>query len=364
MEEKQAELENPVESWNLSVKDVRKILSGKHRPSRRSASKDDVIREGDYPDDDEEEEEEEEVYVAEKTASVKPEEEREGGHQQEFIAEFPPRHEPSPPRRQTRSSTSKKLERSSASPVSSDVPVTAAKPSTDVPTDPRKKTTYSGGVQQRQTCPSVPVQPIPQPTALPPPHLKAPVTMVISRDPRVAKRQQQLLEKAQDTYQQQQQQTGQTGQTRLSGEGNEVESSKVSVNDKIPPESSRAEGTQQKSSEVDEARMRERLLLRQKYRIRKTSDRRDSREESSEERQLSPTATRPTPPPQQPIKSCLVKSPTTPSATTPSPTAADVKFQQQPNVLGKHGGWDTDDTGSVFFCCCCCCCCCCCFFST
>ena len=332
MEEKQAELENPVESWNLSVKDVRKILSGKHRPSRHSASKDDVIREGDYPDDDDDDEED--GGIAKEVASNKPGEEHEGGHQQEFIAEFPPRHEPSPPRRQTRSSTSKRLERS-ASPVGNNV-----QPKTKVPTEPQKRITSSaGGVQQRHTSPSVPAQPIPQPTALPPPHLKSPVTMVISRDPRVAKRQQQLLEKAQDASQQQQQ-TGQTSQTRLSGEGNKADSSKVSVNNKSPPStlSSASEAMQQKSLEVDEARMRERLLLRQKYRIRKTSDRRDSREDSSEERQLSPTATHPTPPPQQPIKSCLIKSPTTPSASTPSPTAIDVKpfLHLQPNMAGEY----------------------------
>lgn len=325
MEEKQAELENPVESWNLSVKDVRKILSGKHRPSRRLASKDDVIQEGDYPDDDDDNDEED-GGVLEEAASVMPGEEQEGRHQQEFIAEFPPRHEPSPPRRQTRSSTSKKLERS-ASPAGSSVPATAAKPKTEVPTDSQRRTTVSpGGVNQKHACPSLPARPISQPTALPPPHLKSPVTMVISRDPRVAKRQQQLLEKVQDAsqQQQQQQQTGQTGQTRLSSEGN---------NKSPPSTSSIAEATQQKSSEVDEARMRERLLLRQKYRIRKTSDRRDSREDSSEERQLSPTASHLTPPPQQPIKSCLVKSPTTPSS-----TSADVKpyLHHQPNVAGEY----------------------------
>ena len=343
MEEKQAELENPVESWNLSVKDVRKILSGKHRPSRRSASKDDIIQEGDYPDDDEEEEEDkEEVGVAKEAITMVTGEVHESGHQQEFIAEFPPRHEPSPPRRQTRSSTAKKLhaERSSASPVSGSVPIAAAKQKSEQPTGSQRRVSASAGeVQRKQPSPGAPVPQIPQPTALPPAHLKTPVTMVISRDPRVAKRQQQLLEKTQGSPQPQQpQQTGQTGQTGNSGEDNGAGSSKSSVDGRSLPSSSQvAEATQQqqqKALEVDEARMRERLLLRQKYRIRKASDRRDSREDSSEERQMSPTCTStlptpPPPPPSQPVKSCLVRSPTTsvPAAQSPT-TAAEVRPEQ------------------------------------
>ena len=94
MEEKQAELENPVEGWNLSVKDIRKILSCKRR-HRRSASNDDVIREGDYPMDDDDNEEEE-VGGAKDPAKM-----GEDRPSKEPIAEFPISSS-----RRTRSSTS------------------------------------------------------------------------------------------------------------------------------------------------------------------------------------------------------------------------------------------------------------------
>ena len=311
MEEKQAELENPVEGWNLSVRDVRKILGSKHRP-KRSSSNDDIIREGDYPMDDEDDDEE--VGGAKQGVIVIPGEKRE----QEYIGEFPPSHEPSPPpRRQTRLSSAKKAERSSASPVTDAITSLAtAKPNNEASmsvSEPRKKSSRSTGIQRKQTPPITP--PIPQPTALPPPHLKTPVTMVISRDPRVAKRQQQLIDKAQSSSSNGQPQE----QSKNSVDVNE--SSKMSTAERQSPQ---ADDGSQKSMEVDEARLRERLLLRQKYRVRKTSDRRDSREESSEERQTSPTtaaATHPPPPSSAvPVKSCLVKSPT---SSTPPPARVD-----------------------------------------
>ena len=294
MEEKQAELENPVEGWNLSVKEVRNILSGKNRPSRRSALNDDVIREGDYPMDDDEEEEEERTVggvidmVGEGHTT---------GSDQQFIAEFPPPGVPSPPHvstRQTRSSTAKKQEQ----PVSqvSDVAtsIANAKMSTIV-SDPRKKS------KKKQSPPSLQQVPMSQPTALPPPHLKPPISMVISRDPRVAKRQQQQLLQNSSSSPQSTPPPQQQG-----GEGNGT------AMDVVQSPKDNTENSSQKTSEVNEARIRERLLLRQKYRIRKVSDRRDSREESSEERQTSPSATHPPPPPlsASPAKSCLVKSPT------------------------------------------------------
>lgn len=346
MEEKQAELDNPVESWNLSVKDVRKILSGKHRPTKSSASNDDdVIGEGDYPMDSDEGSNEEEVGGAKHMAIVMPGDEHEKAHQ-EYIAEFPPRHERSPPTSQSRLSGTKKAERSSASPISSTNPASASATAKlqhpTVPVDPRKRGKSSAGNRQKQTPPPN-TTPITQPTPLPPPHLKSPVTMVISRDPRVAKRQQQQLTEKLQPSSSLSQQHGQDGpSSETNGEGTEVS----------PTDNSHAtlpESSPQKPLEVDEARLRERLLLRQKYRIRKASDHRDSREDSSEERQTSPITTTTIPhghPHPQvpssssslPTKSCLVKSPTTSALSTVATAAPMVAKQtgfseQQPPAM-------------------------------
>lgn len=383
MEEKQAELDNPVEGWNLSVKDVRKILSRKHRP-RRSASNDDVVREGDYPmDDDDDDEEQQKVGGAKGRAGAAGEERP----TKEPIAEFPI----SSSRRSTRSSTSSSRDRrqseeqhthhhrehhhyrhrehrssssnnsaNTVSPVISISPVmlAAAAASVDpssqatVGTSPGKKAPPTGTAPFPTQPASAQKQPPPQisqPSALPPPHLKTPVSMVISRDPRVAKRQQQqLLEKTQSPSSNQQAEVG----VRVG--------SKVDPNSKSP--SPATEASPQKSSEVDEVRLRERLLLRQKYRIRKASDRRDSKDDSPEDIQQSPTATTHPPPPPPtssgslsqppptppssvaapaPIKSCLVfkgSSSTTTSTTSnvnsvsPSPSAAVEPSPQQQEV--------------------------------
>ena len=377
MEEKQAELENPVEGWNLSVKDVRKILSRKHR-HRRSASNDDVIREGDYPmddDDDEEEEEERDVGGAKGQASAGEERSR-----KEPIAEFPISSS-----RHTRSSTSSRDRRqpehhhhhhqhhhhhhrehrssssssaSAVSPVISVSPVMLAAAAASVDPSSRANLGPSPGKKAPPTSTSPlplpssaqkqPPPPIPQPSALPPPHLKTPVTMVISRDPRVAKRQQQqLLEKTQ--------------------QGSSNQQAEVSVGSKTGSDSKSpspvTEASPQKSSEADEARIRERLLLRQKYRIRKASDRRDSKDDSPEDVQQSPTASHPPPPTDPssqpsptspsvpsapaPIKSCLVKgSSSTPSNVNTSPAVEpDAQSLQQeqvitarPTALSEQGG--------------------------
>ena len=334
MEEKQAELENPVEGWNLSVKDVRKILSRKHR-HRRSASNDDVIREGDYPMDDDDNEEEEVGGAKEpaKTGEDRP--------SKEPIAEFPISSS-----RRTRSSTSSHHSRrppehhhhhrehqthrehqhrsstlATVSPVISISPVMLAAAAASVD-PPAPQATPPTGMKAPPTTGSLPPTaqkqpppPIPQPSALPPPHLKTPVSMVISRDPRVAKRQQQLLEKAQSTPPTQQQPEVNT-------------SSKTGADSKSP--SPATEISPQKSSETDEARIRERLLLRQKYRIRKVSDRRDSKDDSPEQ---SPTATTPpAAPAPAPIKSCLVKGP----CASTSQTSSNVNIPEPPQAAAME----------------------------
>ena len=359
MEEKQAELDNPVEGWNLSVKDVRKILSRKHR--HRHSSNDDVIREGDYPDDDEEDEEEEKMGGAKGLSRS-----REERPTKEPIAEFPISSS-----RHTRSSTSSRDRRqpehhhherhhhhqhhhhhhhrehrssssssATVSPVISVSPVmlAAAAASVDpassratIAPSPGKKAlstgTGTGPLPPVPTSAQKPPQPISQPSALPPPHLKTPVTMVISRDPRLAKRQQQqLLEKTQQSSSNQQQ----------------TDANANSKDSKSP--SPATEASPQKSAEADEARMRERILLRQKYRIRKASDRRDSKDDSPEDVQQSPTATHPppisqsspTPPPPAPapIKSCLVKGSSSSSTATmnTSSTGASMSPAVEPNA--------------------------------
>ena len=343
MEEKQAELDNPVEGWNLSVKDVRKILGRKHR-HRHSTSNDDVIREGDYPMDDDEEAEEGEVGGAREPASRG--EER---PTKEPIDEFPISS------RRTRSSTSSHSRRlhenrhhddrhrhhddrhryhddrriqhhsssssATVSPVISISPVMLAAAAASVDPSsrvapPGQKAPPTGSplpTNQKQAPP-----PIPQPTALPPPHLKTPVTMVISRDPRVAKRQQQqLLEKTQ----------GSTSQQTEVGTGG-----KTGAESKSP--SPVIESSPQKSSETDEARIRERLLLRQKYRIRKASDRRDSKDDSPEDVQQSPTSVNPSQ-----IKSCLVKSSSDTPASVDSPTIEEpdaLRSVHQERLMGAR----------------------------
>lgn len=338
MEEKQAELDNPVEGWNLSVKDVRKILSRKHR-HRRSASNDDVIREGDYPMDDDDEEEEEHQDVGRAKGQASTGQER---PMKEPIAEFPISSS-----RRTRSSTSSRDRRqpehhhhhhhhqhhhhhhrehrsSSSSSASAVSPVISVSPvMLAAAVASKAPPTGTAPLPQPASAQKQPPPPIAQPSALPPPHLKTPVTMVISRDPRVAKRQQQqLLEKTQ--------------------QGSSNQQAEASVGSKIDPDSKSpspaTEASPQKSSEADEARIRERLLLRQKYRIRKASDRRDSKDDSPEDVQQSPTATHPpapapagsssppspippsVPSAPAPIKSCLVKgSPSTMSNINTSP---------------------------------------------
>ena len=402
MEEKQAELDNPVESWNLSVKDVRKILSRKHR-HRRSASNDDVIREGDYPMDDDDDNDSGDDEGQQKVGGAKGRASTAGEEQptKEPIAEFPI----SSSRRRTRSSTSSSRDRqqpeqhnhhhhyhhhhrehhhhshhhretrssssssaSVVSPVISVSPVMLAAAAASV--DPSSRATAGGGIPPTSAAgrkapptgtgvgPPFPLQPpasaqkqlsapIPQPSALPPPHLKTPVTMVISRDPRVAKRQQQqLLEKTQ----------GPPTSSNQQAEG----SQKTGTDSKSPSPAAAAvmEASPQKSAETDEARMRERLLLRQKYRIRKASDRRDSKDDSPEDVQQSPTATHPPPLPPPgsslqpsptsaapaPIKSCLVVkgSPPTNKNTAPPAVEADAHVQsssaqQEQPALSEQG---------------------------
>lgn len=379
MEEKQAELDNPVEGWNLSVKDVRKILSRKHR-HRRS---DDVIREGDYPGDDDTDEEEQEVGGAKGRGSV-----ARGGEQptKEPIAEFPISSS-----RRTRSSTSSSRDRrqpehhhhrehhhhhhhkehhsssstssssaiSGVSPVISVSPVMLAAAAASV--DPSSRANASAHPATGKKAPPTgtgtpiipasaqkPATPIAQPSALPPPHLKTPVTMVISRDPRVAKRQQQqLLEKTQQ------------GSSTNQQQAETNEGSKSGPDSKSP--SPRTETSPQKSAESDEARMRERILLRQKYRIRKASDRRDSKDDSPEDVivQQSPTApiggslSQPsaTPPPSSvpassapaPIKSCLVVKGA--SSSTDATTSSNVKTISpiaEPNAHGQSSSQQQD----------------------
>ena len=147
--------------------------------------------------------------------------------------------------------------------------------------------------------------------------------MVISRDPRVAKRQQQLLEKAQGAPPTQQQP--------------EVNaSSKTGADSKSP--SPATEISPQKSSETDEVRIKEQPLLRQKYRIRKVSDRRDSKDDSPKQ---SPTATTPpAAPAPTPIKSCLVKGPSASTSQTSSnvnaPQAAAMEVEQSNAQSSGH----------------------------
>ena len=389
MEEKQAELDNPVEGWNLSVKDVRKILSRKHR----HRSSDDVIREGDYPDDDDDtDEEEQEVKGRRSTARG---EER---PTKEPIAEFPI----SSSSRRTRSSTSNSRDRrqpehhhhrehhhhhhhhkehrssssssssssaiSGVSPVISISPVMLAAAAASV--DPSSRTTAASsgthppsaagkkapptGTGTSAVSPIIPASaqkpatPIAQPSALPPPHLKTPVTMVISRDPRVAKRQQQqLLEKTQ-------QQGSSTNQQTETNAG-----SKTGPDSKSP--SPGMEASPQKSAESDEARMRERLLLRQKYRIRKASDRRDSKDDSPEDAIIQQSPTAPTsggslsqasPPPSSsapassapaPIKSCLViKGASATSTDTTSNVKTVSPIVGEPDAHGQSSSQQQD----------------------